>query len=467
MHHRALPFALAALLLTGPAQYARATPAGTPVEPQAGTWRTWVLTSASQFRPPAPPDATATAAEVAQLKVFAQQRDAASSQRIEYWDAGAPGYRWNAMLREEFAKHGATTTSATQSRGFSLLDVAIYDATIATWDAKYTYNRPRPSAVDASLAGAIPTPASPSYPSEHAAVAGAASAVLTYLFPDDADTIANHVDDATRSRLEAGVEFPSDVTAGLVLGKNVGELLVDRGNQDGFSVPWSGEIPDRPGLWSLAGYPDGAIPVAPNFGSLKPWVLESGSQLRPGPPPAPDSDQKLAELQEIADSLHSQTFVKTASAFYWQSPRSDWIVLADERIAQYHLDANPPRAARVDALLSIAAFDATVACWDAKFTYWAARPFQLDPEVHPLFPVPVHPSYPAAHGCVSGAQAAVLAAMFPVEAQRFTDMADEAASSRIWAGIHFRSDIDTGLGLGRAVAQRVVDRSRADGSNSV
>jgi membrane-associated phospholipid phosphatase len=432
-----------------------------PVDRGAGTWRTWVLTSGSQLRLP-PPSPAAT--ELAQLQSAAAQRDSATLARIAYWDAGAPGYRWNMILHDEFARHGAATTSATQSRQLSLLNVAIYDATVAAWDSKYAYNRPRPSELDPTLSTIVTTPSSPSYPSEHAAVAGAAATVMAYLFPDDADALAGQADEAARSRVDAGVQFPSDVAAGLDLGRSVGRLVVERGRQDGFDTPWSGTIPNTPGSWSLDGYPEGSTPVAPNFGTLRPWVLESGSQVRPGPPSEPDSEQKRAELEEIKS--YPRTFASNAAAFYWQNPRADWILVAEDEIAQYRLIADPPRAARVEALMSVAAFDATVACWDAKYTYWAARPFQLDPEVQPLFPVPVHPSYPAAHGCVSGAQAAILAAMFPAEAQRLTALADEAGMSRMWAGIHFRSDIDAGLSLGRAVATRVLDRARTDGAQA-
>src|SRR5205823_4543902 len=76
----------------------RATPAATggpPVEPNAGTWRTWVLTSGGQLRPPAPPDAAATRAELAQLQALAARRDDAALDLISYWDSGAPGYRWD------------------------------------------------------------------------------------------------------------------------------------------------------------------------------------------------------------------------------------------------------------------------------------------------------------------------------------------------------------------------------------
>lgn len=119
------------------------------------------------------------------------------------------------------------------------------------------------------------------------------------------------------------------------------------------------------------------------------------------------------------------------------------------------------RAARTYALMSVAHYDAIVACWDAKYAYWAIRPFQLDPEVVTLFPTPNHPSYPAAHGCVSGASAPALAALFPAEAAAITALAEEAGMSRLWGGIHYRSDIETGLALGWSVADLVVEHAEA------
>jgi len=142
-----------------------------------------------------------------------------------------------------------------------------------------------------------------------------------------------------------------------------------------------------------------------------------------------------------------------------------WILAADQKIFEYRLDPNPPRAARVQALMSVAAYDATVACWDAKYTYWAMRPFQYDAGFTPLIPVPVHPSYPAAHGCFSGASAAVLAYLFPRDAADLNAQADEAGLARLWGGIHFPSDIRVGLALGRAVARQVVERGHNDGSH--
>jgi hypothetical protein len=102
---------------------------------------------------------------------------------------------------------------------------------------------------------------------------------------------------------------------------------------------------------------------------------------------------------------------------------------------EYRLDDDPPRAACAYALQNIAAIDAGIACWDGKYTYWAIRPFQLDPEVKTLFPTPNHPSYPAAHACLSTAEAAILGYLFPRDAEALAALAEEARESRVWAGI--------------------------------
>jgi membrane-associated phospholipid phosphatase len=79
-----------------------------------------------------------------------------------------------------------------------------------------------------------------------------------------------------------------------------------------------------------------------------------------------------------------------------------------------------------------------------------------------VFPTPDHPSYPAAHGCLSSAAAGALGLLFPRDAETLNALADEAAQSRIWAGIHFPSDVRVGLALGRDVAQKTIDRVEGD-----
>jgi membrane-associated phospholipid phosphatase len=445
-----------------------ATPSGLPsrsaaadqTEPRAGTWTTWVLATGSQARPAAPPDTATSQAEVRQLKALVAQRDAAARERIAFWDTGAPSYRWNELTVKEALKHNLNTNYAL--RALALVHVAIADAMVAAWDAKYAYQRPRPSELGASLETVLPNPASPSYPSEHAVAAGAAATVLAYVFPDDEQLFADLSEEAGRSRLLAGVDYPSDVASGLELGRAVAALVVERGKADGANAVWTGSVPAEPGHWS------GTNPIMPLAGTWRTWVLESGSELRPGPPPAYDSAEEAAELAELKSV--QRTPKTNADAFFWEygsgGARNYWFwnEQTSKQILEYRLDANPPRAARAYALESVASYDTGVACWDAKYAYWAIRPFQLDPTVQPLFPTPNHPSYPAAHGCFSSAAAAALAHLFPHDAQSLNALADEAGESRIWAGIHFRSDVTTGLALGRAVAAKVIERARSDGA---
>jgi len=419
------------------------------IEPDAGKWKTWMLTSGDQMRLPPPPDEAETRAEIEQLKVIAKQRDAATLERITWWNAGPPGYRWTSI-----AIPSGQANAVLHSRIMAFLSVAIYDATLAAWDSKYAYNRPHPTAFDQSLTAALPNPRSPSYPSEHAVVAGAASTVLAYLFPDKADDFRARANEAAQVWVQSGLHYPSDVKAGLELGRAVGTLVVEWAKKDGSDKTGAVDIPPGTCRWT------GINPVAPFTGTRKTWVLSSPSLLRPGPPPDCRSPEGQSELAEVRN--YPRTFESNATAFYWQSGRSNWNNVIDQKIFEYRLDVNPPRAARVYALASIAAYDATAACWDAKYTYWRIRPFMLG--VNTLFPTPNHPSYPAAHGSLSGAISAVLAYLFPHDAVALNALGDEAGESRLWAGIHFRSDIDTGLALGRAVAKLVIERAEKDGS---
>jgi len=418
------------------------------VEPLAGTWKTWVLTSGSQLRLPPPPSLAVM--EIGQLRALEAQRDLATRDIINFWDAGSPAYRWIEMTYP-------LASGAMSARPLALLSVAIYDATIAAWDSKYAYNRLRPSQVDSMLTTAVPTPQSPSYPSEHAVVAGAASEILAYLFPAQAQFYRDKAKEAAQSRVAAGVQFPSDSSAGLELGRAVAAKIIEWAQADGSDRPWTGTVPTGPCRWQSE---TGAAPAMPMAGTWRTWVLRSGDQFRPAPPPDCNSDQGKAEAAYVRD--FPRTFNTNEAAFYWQGPRSTWNRTVSEKIVEYRLDTNPPRAARAYALMNVAWYDAVVACWDGKYTYWQIRPYQQGSK--PVFPTPNHPSYPAAHACSSSASASVLAYLFPRDATALNQRAAEAAESRIWAGIHYRSDIDSGLALGRSVAQLVIDRANEDGS---
>jgi len=418
------------------------------IEPNAGTWRTWLLKSGNELRLP-PPDEKATWAEIEALHALEAQRDEAVLQRINYWNAGSPAYRWTTV-----AIPPGPANAVTNTRIMALLSVAIYDATIAAWDSKYYYHRPRPSQIDPTLTTVIANPQSPSYPSEQAVTAGAAATVLGYLFPADAEALNSRAEESAQTWLLAGTQYPSDIRAGLQLGRAVGLRVVEWARHDGSDYTEEVVIPPGPCRWT------GINPVFPFAGRWRTWVLSSPNQLRPEPPPDCRSAQGQAERAEIRD--FSRTFQSNETAFYWQGARSLWFNYLDQKISEYRLDANPPRAARVYAIASIAGYDTMVACWEAKYTYWKIRPFMLG--INTLFATPNHPSYPAAHGCTSGSIFRAAAHLFPRDANYFDGLANEAGDSRLWAGIHYRSDIAAGLELGRQVAQLVIELAETDGS---
>jgi membrane-associated phospholipid phosphatase len=427
------------------------------VEPKAGQWKTWVIPSGAAYRLPAPPDAAGTAEEIQWVKLCAANRTQAELTQIKFWDAGAPGYRWMQLTQQLAVSEGLPTPM--QTRALALVAAAIYDSTIAAWDSKYTYMRKHPGEVDMTIGTAVAATQSPSYPSEHAATASAAAAVLAYLFPDQASSVAGMADQAGQSRVLAGVAFPSDVQAGLDLGNMVGQAVIGYAKTDGSSQPFTGSYPGGPGIW---GSP---TPVAPTAGGWKPWVLNNANQFRPAAPPAFNSDD--ANAQYTMDKNLQRNNTTNHLAWFWQPGFfQPWTAQDETFVFQNHLDANAPRAARIYALQMIAQHDATLACWDAKYTFLELRPPQADPTIVPLFALPNHPGYPSGHACASGASGTMLGYLFPDQATAMTSMASDAGTSTFDALIHTPLDVSTGLTLGGQVAQQVIARAQQDGSSS-
>ncbi|HET7093791.1 MAG TPA: phosphatase PAP2 family protein, partial [Thermomicrobiales bacterium] len=396
--------------------------------------------------------------------------------------------RWNELAMQQTIQ---AQMGPDAYRTMALLNVAISDATIAAWDAKFAYNRPRPGVADLSLTTAIPTPASPSYPSVHAAVAAAAAGVLAYLFPKDAAVFTQLAAEAAQSRVDGGVAYPSDAVVGLDLGGEVARRVINWAKTDGSDATFDPTtMPTGPGLWSpkLPVLNPAGDPAVPMLGAWKTWVLASGSQFRPGPPPAPDSSAREAELAEIR-SYRRDAHPFTELWFWPQGPAGRpvpdtvpfssnqvifhyapvlhylWGPELAQKLFEYRLDANPPRAARAYALVSIASYDSTVAAWEAKFHYCVARPNQFDPSITTVLPTYPIPDYPSGHATGLAATAEVMAGLFPADAHLFQSRAEENAASRMWAGIHFRSACEAGLILGRQVGQAVLARAAEDGAD--
>jgi membrane-associated phospholipid phosphatase len=125
---------------------------------------------------------------------------------------------------------------------------------------------------------------------------------------------------------------------------------------------------------------------------------------------------------------------------------------------------DPAQAVRVLAVLNAAMNDAAIVCWRTKYEWWVVRPVSVIRERHdakflPHLVTPPHPSYTSGHSSVSGAAEIALTAFFPAQRAEFHAMAEEAAMSRLYGGIHYRSDNEEGLQLGRRVAEQVVKRA--------
>ena len=439
---------------------AHAQPSGDQLSPRAGTWKPWLLAAGDQFRPGPPPDAAATTAELAELKALAGRRDRATRDRIAYWELGAAPHRWNDI----FIRYANVTNflaNQVQSRALTLLNVAIYDAMIATWDAKYAYQRVRPTSVHPSLTAAVPVPQSPSYPSEHAAAAGAAATLLAHLYPRDAQMFMDLADDAGRSRVLAGVQFPSDVTAGLELGRQVGALAAARSDQDDLTAVWDGQVPIGPGLWT------GMNPPGVVERNWKTFVLPSADAVRPPPPPAHDSPERAAELAEVKNFMRTPRTNGLAFAFQnglYGQPLTHYlpILAANERVQEYHLEHDAPWVARAYAAIGVGWLDAYIASQDAKYHYWTARPNQFDPSITTVFPNPNFPAYVSNAAVLAGVTGQLLAHFFPRDAADFVRDADQGAETRLWAGIHFRSDLEAGKAMGKTIAALIIDRMQGD-----
>jgi len=428
-----------------------------PVEPGAGGWKTWVISSGKDYRVLPPPGVEETQGELNALADLLAHGDAGTRDVAAYWDAGAPTYRWMDYLNNRIMAN--TPTTAYAHRVYAYMALAMYDATIAAWESKYAYNRARPSVADNRVKPLVDVPQSPSYPSEHSATAAAAAAVLAYFLPNEAAGFQASAEQAGWSRVLAGVQYPSDHLAGLELGRAVAQKVIDKAKADGSDAVWTGTVPVGPCNWIGTNPPNVTAP------GWKPLLLSAPNQFRPDPPPSCTSPEVIA--QATAVKTYARTFVTNYKAFYWQSPEglNVWPYrYADKWIAEDKLDRNPPRAARAYAMIAAVLFDAFIASQDGKFTYWYIRPHQLDPGITPLFAVPPFPSYPSNHSTFSSARGEVLAYLFPTRAAFARATAKEGGDSRIWAGIHYEMDNAAGVKLGKSVADVFITRAKGDGS---
>ena len=427
------------------------------------TWRTWHLASADELRPTAP-DAP-TAAEADELLDYQAKRSDETAALVQRWGSGPAVLAWTEVglaLADEFGFPGPR-----DARAQALLRTAMYDAVLAALDAQDAHARPAPAAAGSTLepmAGVATD--RPSFPSEHAAVAGAAATVFAELFPDaEAGRFEAMAEEAAESRLWAGANYRSDIEAGLALGRAVGERAIAHGADDASVEEWDdSERPTGPGYWVPTPPALVETPAEPMAGTWQTWVLPSNDAVRPAPPPAYDTPLWRAELEAVQEATRNRTMEQERIVDYWanKGPFVAYTDFARDLIERDGLDT--AHAARVLALMSVAQADATIAVWDGKFAFWTSRPITEDPDPDLLIPTPPYPGYPSGFSAVSGAAAAVLAHLFPRAEVDLLSSAAEAAMQRCWSGIHYPIDDDAGLQMGYQIGRLVSAVAREDGA---
>jgi membrane-associated phospholipid phosphatase len=296
--------------------------------------------------------------------------------------------------------------------------------------------------------------------SSEAAIASASAAILTELFTDSAvrASIARALArDLAPARL--GSRAAEGAIAGQRLGEDVARRAMAWAPTVNFAAAWNGTIPTGPGMWYSA---PRVPPLGITLASSRGWLLDSVARFRPGPPPKYGSPEFQAALEEVRRVARERTPEQTKIAQRWNAadPWTPWNETAAAVLRRHRV--SDAEAVRVLAVLNVAASDAVVACFEAKYHYWTIRPSQADTTLVLADSVglPNFPSYPSGHACSAGAFEGVLGHFFPGERTEFARIAEEQAMSRLYGGIHYRFDDDAGLALGRAVARFTIEREQ-------
>lgn len=478
----------------------------TSADPDAGEWAMIVLDGPTQYpvAAPAPVDSAAYAAEVEAVKRAQAGLTPAQRENIDYW-AGGGVLRWNQILRELVARYNlppAPRADGTYpapdaanpfadpqfpfanppyaARAYAYVTVAQYEALKVAWHHKHQHGRPAPAQVDAGVQALLPASGVPAYPSEDAVLSGVSAEMLKLMFPAAVEEITRRAAAQREAALLGGRATASDIAAGLALGNSVAAALISRAAGDGMRT--AAGTPAQWAAYAAAAEARGEVawkslenpprpPMLANFGQVRAWMLAPEDVIaeRAPQPPSTSSEQMRAELAEVKRTSENLTNEQRAIAQFWNdgaatpTPPGHWNDIASEQLRGSGW--SEVRQARALALLNMAMQDAAIVCWETKFFYFNPRPSQLDTSIQTQIGLPNFPSYISGHSSFSAAAAAVLSHLFPVSAPSFAAMRDEAALSRLYAAIHYRSDIEAGVDCGERVGGYTVAFARRDGAD--
>jgi len=381
---------------------------------------------------------------------------------------------WNQELLHIVQTPGDQPANVHPTRSFAILHASIYDAVVSITRDEPPYllsvAAPREARLDAA-----------------AAQAGHDS--LTALYPQ----LQPELTALLASQL-AAIPGGKPKQDGVQVGAEVAARLIAARAADGSSiVPPPFVAGSQPGDYRSTP-PNFPTPAFTGWANVTPFVLGSGSQFRPAPPPAVTSAAYAEALNEVKslgqDSSPTRTPDQTVAAKFWAPPIwNTWNEIADGVVTANH--ANLETSARLFAVLNLTFADSVIAFYDAKYHYLVWRPVTAirlgdtignraitgDPTWTPLAVTAADPSYPGAHSTISAAGATVLSAFFGGDGRidvtsdalpgtvrtfpSFSAIANEAGLSRIYAGQHTPLDDASGRLLGRQVAEFVLSRSRS------
>jgi hypothetical protein len=314
-----------------------------------------------------------------------------------------------------------------------------------------------------------------------AAVAAAAYTVLSHYFP--AQQAALDVDYAASL---AAIPDGAAKDAGIAVGQESAVAIIALRQDDGREADIGFVMPaPAPGVWQL---PAGAAPQTPWLSQLRPFMLRSPDQFRPGPPPPLASRKWASDYDEVrtygGSNSPDRTAEQTDVARFWtMHPAAQYNAAFVQTVRARGL--NTVQAARLLAMGNLVGADALIACFDAKYHYLFWRPQYAipqgetdgnpatvaDPTWTPLGTAPAHPEYPSAHACLTAAEAEMFAAFFgtrqidlevsstvpnllqPTRHYEWaSDLMQEIVEARIWIGFHYRDSMEKGVHLGSKVA---------------
>jgi hypothetical protein len=305
-----------------------------------------------------------------------------------------------------------------------------------------------------------------------------------------ADASAPSLDAIAALEARFATEYGEVVPPGIVrrsnaFGESVATAIYAWSTTDGYAQynNCAYTPPTGPGLW-VPTPPAFAPPLQPCWGRLRPFAIAGGGACNPGPPPAYSVDpgsECYIEAREVYDTVDNLTPEQLLIALYWAdnpgqtgTPPGHSIAIVGHVVTQY--DVPLDLAAEAYAKVGIAVADAFISCWWMKYEYNLLRPITyirdvIDPAWSSPIATPPFPEYTSGHSVQSGAAAQVLTDLFgevpfvdythvdrgmaPRSFDDFFAFADEAAISRLYGGIHYRTAIERGVDQGRCIGQVV------------